>query len=213
MSEQLTTPQETYERLINEANDARRKRSLEALNEVCRLLHERGSSDFSYKTIITLGQDRGLSVPGEKSIVNPTGAHYRELIQAWRLNSVAGKANKKVTPNYWIEEIDDPVLRLSVALLAKELRAIKAKIARQEKASGEPIYLGVPQFQSQHTSRQPNLNAAELDALKAAIDPSVLSQLGYSIGSRGEVVDAKGRKLHKPGFRDAIEKILSVQAK
>ncbi|MBO3273984.1 gamma-mobile-trio protein GmtX [Pseudomonas schmalbachii] len=213
MSEQLTTPQETFERLINEASDARRKRSLDALNEACRLLHERGSSDFSYKTIVTLGQDRGLSVPGEKSIVNATGAHYRELIQAWKLNSVAGKANRKVAPNDWIEKIDDPVLRLSVALLAKELRAIKTKIARQEKANGAPIYLGASQVQGQGTSKQPNLNAAELDALKAAIDPSVLSPLGYSIGSRGEVVDAKGRKIHKPGFRDAIEKILSVQVK
>lgn len=214
MSEQLTTPQETYERLINEASDARRKRSLDALNEVCRLLHERGSSDFSYKTIITLGQDRGLSVPGEKSIVNATGAHYRELIQAWKLNSVAGKnTRKKVVSDDWIEKIDDPVLRLSVALLAKELRAIKAKIARQEKTSGAPIYLGAAQAPSQHTSKQPNLNAPELDALKAAIDPSVLSPLGFSMGSRGEMIDAKGRTVHKPGFRDAIEKILSVQVK
>ncbi|MNP38610.1 hypothetical protein D3C76_1321330 [compost metagenome] len=93
------------------------------------------------------------------------------------------------------------------------MRAIKAKIARQEKADGAPIYLGASQVQGQGTSKQPNLNAAELDALKAAIDPSVLSPLGFSIGSRGEVVDAKGRRIHKPGFRDAIEKILSVQVK
>ncbi|WP_435609725.1 gamma-mobile-trio protein GmtX [Pseudomonas knackmussii] len=213
MSEQPTTPQETYNRLINEANDTRRKRSLGALNEVCRLLHERGSSDFSYKTIITLGQDRGLSVPGEKSIVNATGAHYRELIQAWRQVSAQGKTNKKGAPNDWIEQIHDPVLRVNVAILAKELRAIKAKIARQEKTSGAPIYLGASPAQSQHTSNQPNLNAVELDALKAAIDPSTLSQLGFSIGSRGEIVDAKGKRIQKPGFRDAIEKILSVQVK
>ncbi|WP_296219091.1 gamma-mobile-trio protein GmtX [Pseudomonas sp. UBA2684] len=123
MSEQLISPQETYERLIHEASDARRKRSLHALNEVCRLLHERNSSDFSYKTIITLGQDRGLSVPGEKSIVNATGAHYRELIQAWKLISVIGKSSAAPVSNSWIDMIEDPVLRLSVTLLAKELRA------------------------------------------------------------------------------------------
>ncbi|MNR66190.1 hypothetical protein D3C85_1895550 [compost metagenome] len=55
------------------------------------------------------------------------------------------------------------------------------------------------------------MNDAELAALKAAIDPNVLSPLGLTIGSRGEVMDAKGRNIHKPGFRDAIEKILSVQ--
>lgn len=213
MNEQLASPQETYERLVNEAKDVRRKRSLDALNEVCRLLHERASSDFSYKTIITVGQDRGLSVPSEKSIVNATGAHYRELIQAWKLISVEGKASGKANPNDWIERIGDPVLRLSVTLLAKELRAIKAKIARQEKTSGAPIYLSASQSYGQVATNQPSLNAAELAALKAAIDPGVLSPLGFSIGSRGEVVDAKGRKIHKPGFRDAIEKILSVQVK
>ena len=55
--------------------------------------------------------------------------------------------------------------------------------------------------------------AGNLPALKAAIDPTTLSLVGLSIGSRGEVEDAKGRKIHKPGFRDAIEKVLSVQVK
>lgn len=213
MSEELTSPQETYERLLNEASDARRKRSLEALNLACRILHERGSSDFTYKTIITLGQDRGLLVPGEKSIANPTGRHYRELIQAWKMISAKGKAAVKTDPNNWIEEINDPVLRLSVALLAKELRAIKAKIARQEKITGVPIYLGSSTGQVQNSPKQSKLIDVELAALKAAIDPSILSPQGLFIGSRGEVVDAKGRMILRPGFRDAIEKVLSVQVK
>jgi len=49
--------------------------------------------------------------------------------------------------------------------------------------------------------------------LKAAIDPASLGLVGLSIGSRGELVDAKGRTIHKPGFRDAIEKVLAVQVK
>lgn len=212
MSENLTSPQDTYERLMNEANDSRRKRSLEAINETCRLLHERHSSDFSYKTIITLGNDRGLPVPGEKSIVNATGEHYRELIQAWKLASLPAKGSQiKADPNNWIEHIEDPVLRMSVSLLAKELRALKAKEARKAKHSGAPIILGIATGQA--VSTQPRFNDAELSALKAAIDPTTLSLVGLSIGSRGEVEDAKGRKIHKPGFRDAIEKVLSVQVK
>ncbi len=58
MSDQLVSPQDTYLRLISEANDSRRKRSLEAINEACRLLHERHSSDFSYKTIIAWQRPR-----------------------------------------------------------------------------------------------------------------------------------------------------------
>jgi len=211
MSDQLVSPQDTYGRLMSEASDSRRKRSLEAINEACRLLHERHSSDFSYKTIITLGNDRGLPVPGEKSIVNKTGEHYRELIQAWKLASLPKASKTKAHPNDWIECIQDPVLRMSVILLAKELRALKAKESRKANHSGAPIILGSTTGQA--VSTQPRFNDAEFAALKAAIDPTTLSLVGLSIGSRGEVEDAKGRKIHKPGFRDAIEKILAVQVK
>lgn len=210
MSNELPSPQETYERLMSEASDIRRKRSLEAINEACRLLHQRHSSDFSYKTIITLGKDRSLPVPSEKSIVNKTGEHYRELIQAWKLAS-RPKARGKVGSSDWVDHIEDPVLRMSVALLAKELRALKAKEARKAKHSGAPIILG--NMTGQAFPTQLRLNDAELAALKAAIDPASLSLVGLAIGSRGELVDAKGRNVHKPGFRDAIEKVLSVQVK
>ena len=212
MTDQLVSPQDTYERLMREASDSRRKRSLGAINEACRLLHERHSSDFSYKTIITLGKDRGLPVPGEKSIVNTTGEHYRELIQAWKLASLPAKGSQTIAdPNNWTENIEDPVLRMSVSLLAKELRALKAKEARKAKHSGAPIILGSATGQA--VSTQPRFNDVELAALKAAIDPARLGLVGLSIGSRGEVVDAKGTKIHSPGFRDAIEKLLSVQVK
>lgn len=211
MSDQLVSPQDTYGRLMGEASDSRRKRSLEAINEACRLLHERQSSDFSYKAIVTLGKDRGLPVPGEKSIVNTTGAHYRELIQAWKLASLPKASKAKADPNDWIEHIQDPVLRMSVSLLAKELRALKAKELRRAKHSGAPIILGSAAGQA--VSTRPLLNDAELAALKAAIDPASLGLVGLSIGSRGELVDVKGRTIHKPGFRDALEKILAVQVK
>ncbi len=192
MSDQLVSPQDTYGRLMCEASDSRRKRSLEAINEACRLLHERHSSDFSYKTIITLGKDRGLPVPGEKSIVNPTGEHYRELIQAWKLASLRARGGQtKADPNNWIEYIEDPVLRMNFSLLAKELRALKAKEAIKAKHSGAPIILGSATGQA--VSIQPRFNDAELSALKAAIDPTTLSLVGLSIGSRGEVADAKGK--------------------
>lgn len=211
MSDQLVSPQDTYGRLMSEASDSRRKRSLESINEACRLLHERHSSDFSYKAIITLGKDRGLPVPGEKSIVNKTGAHYRELIQAWKLASLPKASNTKADPNDWIEHIQDPVQRMSVSLLAKELRSLKAKESRKAKHSAAPIFLGSAAGLA--VSTWPQLNEVELAAIKAAIDPGWLGLVGLSIGSRGELVDVKGRTILKPGFRDALEKILAVQVK
>ena len=179
------------------------------MHEACGLLHERGSTDFSYKNIVNLGKDRGLPIPGEKSIVNATGVHYRELIQAWKLTSVPSRS--KGGTDDWIDHISDPVVRMSVTLLAKELRALKAKDARKNQQSSAPIVLSV--VAGQAVSKQLHLNGAELESLKAAIDPARLGLVGLAIGKRGELLDGSGRQVHKPGFRDAIEKILSVQVK
>jgi hypothetical protein len=35
--------------------------------------------------------------------------------------------------------------------------------------------------------------------------------MGQTIGPRGEVSDSKGRIIQKPGFRDAIEKVLTLE--
>jgi hypothetical protein len=210
MSENLISPQEVYDRLINEASDGRRKRSLEAIHQACRLLNERNSSDFSYRNIITLGKDRELPIPGEKSIVNSTGVHYRELIQAWKLASPA-KAKKTTDANDWIEAIEDPVQRLSVQLLAKELRAYKAKEARKDSRSDKMI-LEVRDSGS-NVSIHARLTEPELEALKLSIDPDRLKLDGLSIGARGEVLDAKGKIILRPGFRSAIEKLLSLRVK
>ncbi|MGY2398465.1 gamma-mobile-trio protein GmtX [Pseudomonas sp. SDO5271_S396] len=209
MSESTISPQTIYDRLIGQSIDSRRKRSLAAVHEACGLLHERGSTDFSYKNIVNLGKDRGLPIPGEKSIVNSTGVHYRELIQAWKLTSVPSRP--KARTDDWIDHISDPVVRMSVTLLAKELRALKAKDARKSQQSSAPIILGV--VAGQAVSKQLRLNGAELESLKAAIDPARLGLVGLTIGQRGEILDGAGRQVHKPGFRDAIEKILSVQVK
>ena len=209
MSESTISPQTIYERLIGQSADSRRKRSLTAMHEACGLLHERGSTDFSYKNIVNLGKDRGLPIPGEKSIVNATGVHYRELIQAWKLTSVPSRS--KAGTDDWIDHISDPVVRMSVTLLAKELRALKAKDARKKRQSSAPIVLSV--LAGQAVSKQLHLNGAELESLKAAIDPARLGLVGLAIGQRGEILDGSGRQVHKPGFRDAIEKILSVQVK
>lgn len=210
MADNLFSPEDTYERLINEASDPRRKRSLGAINTVCRLLHERRSQDFTYKNIETLGKDRGLPIPSEKSIVNDAGSHYRELIQSWKKFSLNDKAKNASIHSDWITSIEDPVLRLNVSILAKELRSIKAKIARQGRVNSAPIYLGSGQHEGKIHSGKLNLNDAEINALKGAIDSQILTQLGYRFGERGEVLDMKGKQIFKPGFRDALEKILSL---
>jgi hypothetical protein len=118
----MSTPDETFADLIKDAKSVRRKRSLEALHTTCRLLIERNVADLSYKSIVTLGKDRRLPVPSEKTIRNGTGLHYRELIHSWRIAHRPSSRPASNSEHIWIEQIKDPVVRMSVALLAKELR-------------------------------------------------------------------------------------------
>ncbi|MDT3295941.1 gamma-mobile-trio protein GmtX [Shewanella sp. SP2S2-6] len=202
------TPEDTFERLMSDASDPRRKRSLEALNEVCGLLYERKSLDFTYDNIILLGNDRGLLIPGKKSLVNSTGLHYRELIFAWK-----HRAREHIQPNLekdrWVEDITDPVARMSVHMLLNEVKALKAKRARKAQHDG------ILTISNSYGTNKPFQNlvfsSSELNALSASIDPEVLKLHGLCIGSRGELLDSSGRTVFKPGFRDAIEKILTVK--
>lgn len=206
MTETTISPEETFDRLMADAADPRRKRSLEALHETCRLLFERGSQDFTYENIVLLGKDRSLPVPGKKSIVNSTGQHYRELINAWKLQAKR-QMNQSSDEEDWVSSIDDPVIRMSVNMLLNDLKAAKARNARKTKYDGV-LTISNPSA----TNPVPRLafTQPELNALKAAIDPDILKQFGLIVGSRGELIDTKSRTLFKPGFRDAIEKILSV---
>lgn len=206
MNDQDSAPDTTFTKLISLATDIRRKRSLEALHTTCKLLSERGSRDFSYRNIITLGKDRGLAVPSQKTIVNQSGEHYRELIHSWRVFSNPPEAGLKGVD--WMENIKDPALRMSVLMLNAELKAMKAKEARKSMTSGVPIIIG--RQEGQPISPLLHLNGSELAALKASIDPDFLRLTGLSLQSRGEIVDTAGRNVMKPGFRDAIEKILTV---
>jgi hypothetical protein len=208
INDNVMIPEDTFERLMSDASDPRRKRSLKALHEVCGLLYERKSQNFTYENIILLGNDRGLPVPGKKSLVNSTGLHYRELIFAWK-----HRAREHIQPtpsrDYWVEDIADPVARMSVHMLLNEVKALKAKRARKAQHDG------VLTISNSSGTNKPFSNLAfsdsELNALKASIDPDVLKLLGLCIGSRGELLDSSGRTVFKPGFRDAIEKILSIK--
>ena len=200
------SPLETFDRLIEEAADKRRIRSLIALNEACKMLHNRNSIDFSYRSIVILGKANGLLVPGIKSIANSSGAHYRELISAWKL--LRPQLPAKAAVDDWIDRIKDPALKMGVILLAKELRALKAKNARKASQNLIPVFEG--SFQGRLLPTDVRLNTAELAALQASIDPLNLKFLGLRIGGRGEILDGKERQVFKPGFRSAIEKVLAI---
>jgi hypothetical protein len=46
INDNVMIPEDTFERLMSDASDPRRKRSLKALHEVCGLLYERKSQNY-----------------------------------------------------------------------------------------------------------------------------------------------------------------------
>jgi hypothetical protein len=96
---------------------------------------------------------------------------------------------------------------MSVALLAKELRSYKAKEARKSNQAFGTIVITRTEAA---LADVPKLNEVEISSLKNSIDPLVLRRHGYSISTRGAIIDANQNVLFKPGFRDAIEKILAL---
>lgn len=202
-------PEVVFERLIFEASDSRRRRSLEAINEACKIAASLEVKDFSYRALLAMGQARGLAVPSEKSIVNPTGEHYRLLIHAWKQASMPAPTHQFSDALSWVLSIEDPVLKLNVSLLVKELKALKSKMRRQLSSGMTPIFLGAVEGKTPETYFR--LREVEISALRFAIDEDNLRQMGQIIGPRGEVSDSKGRIIQKPGFRDAIEKVLTLE--
>ena len=73
-------PDEVLEQLEKGA-DARKRRNLDLVYEICREQHERGSKDFTLSTIGRLSQQRGG--PVAQSFRNKGGGHLRAIISAW----------------------------------------------------------------------------------------------------------------------------------
>ncbi|WP_116827486.1 gamma-mobile-trio protein GmtX [Pseudomonas syringae] len=197
---------DTLKRLMKEAGDSRRQRSLQSINQACASLYANKSLDFTYRRVVAVGKELSLTIPSEKTIVNRTGDHYRQLIAAWRSQAESYRVTTAGPQETWIDKINDPVLRMSVILLAKELKAMKSKEARKGKSIGAPVYIGNDLWQQTDSF---SLNAAEWSALKASIEHDSLRRVGLSVGSRGEIYDSTGRTILKPGFHDAIVKILA----
>lgn len=88
----MSDPKEVYEAILNQLTNTRTKKSLEAIQEVCKEQHGAGASDFRIATIAKLGAKRG--VPSAQTIRNKTGEHYRALIEAWQ---AVGEKKKRKT--------------------------------------------------------------------------------------------------------------------
>lgn len=205
------TPEELLQHLKGNSS-VQKQRSLDIIHEICREQYTRGSKDFSIATIGRLSEEKGG--PKAQPIRNKGGDDYRALISVWAKHT--GGSTKKApklseSPIYAVlSKIDDPAVRAVMGSILAENTKLKGQL-NVLKHHAEVIIDKRPQQSSQTIEVFPpsaNLIDSEYEALTHAISDALIKNEGWTVETNGQVKNAKGRVLYKPGYATAIKKVL-----
>jgi hypothetical protein len=182
----------------------RSHKALDAIYNVCQQQMERGISDFSYATISRLGASNGT--PKAQSIRNKTGDCYKALIKSF-VDEIPKKTiqKNKAKRDNWIDEINDPKLKLLVSIQASELKEAK-RVLKEIIPPGFEITID----DRKKTSEDYRFSDSERSALEYVSSKEFMEGLNLAEGKRGELLDAKGNRIFKVGTMDAIQKALRL---
>lgn len=201
------TPEEVRTQLKKQVS-SRVQSSLDALFVICQEQLERGVNDFSFSTIAKLGKNRG--VPAAQSMRNKSGEPYRTLIQAF--TDTASK-NISVRPKpialgnslRWIDEIQDPILKLQVNILYSQKK--EAERLLQEVV---PINQMIEIFDGESSSvSKIMLTPLEREAFDYLLSNEFLRREALEQGQNGSILRQKdGSTMFPTATLDALKKAL-----
>ncbi|RSD32851.1 hypothetical protein EJA03_01610 [Vibrio pectenicida] len=201
------SPEKVLKQLKNNAS-SRTQSSLDAVFTICKEQQERGLNDFSYSTIARLGKGRG--VPAAQSIRNKTGESYRTLIASFISAAPVPSTTQAKAPlkgkNYsWIDELEDPVVRLQANILYSQKK--EAEKLLQEVV---PINQVIEVFDGVGSSPSScKLTELERSALEYILSPEFLRRNQLELGENGSIVSSDKKKSFLPvATIDAIKKAL-----
>lgn len=204
------TPDELLEQLKKGA-DARKRRNLDLVHEICREQHERGSKNFTLATIGRLSQQRGG--PVAQSFRNRGGTHLRAIISAWadhaegmlkRPQKTSGTPMDSV-----LRKIDDAAVRALMGSVIAENTRLKGQVNLLKRNAN--VIIDMRPEPAAHTIEilSPTmLTESEKEALAHAISDEFMKSEGWTVASSGRVKNANGRSLYKAGYVTAIKKVL-----
>jgi hypothetical protein len=198
-----------FDELCEQAKSNRVKNNLKLLKQACDIQLKNKSSDFSIATIGRISG--GLGGVKTQSIRNNTGEAYRYLIAAYSAaNPIKNIDKKHLDPMSWVGRIESPELRYKVFDLVANEKKLRNEL-NQLKAVTE-IQIDLRKDQQKTDMRLENkLSNIELKALSNFISDSKLAENGFKIGSNGRLVNTSGKPITKPGFVDAIQKLLTIE--
>jgi len=209
-------PDELYIKLHENAS-TRRKRTLELIHAACKEQAEQGRKDFSIVTIVSLLADK--NGPSEQTLRNKTGNDYRALIKHWaEYADGSSKKVKKQKSSTFNEEllanVNDPTTRAMVGIILAENKKLKAEVSLLK----QQTTLTIDMRKSKHeilgvrentvlVSPSHDLTEMEIKALREAISDDFIQHRGWTVDDYGRVKE-KGVVVYKPGYVNAIRKIL-----
>ena len=112
-----------------------------------------------------------------------------------------------------IKQLEDASIRNLALDLMEENRALKNEVNILKGAKTIDIDLRSDKSQSSTPLIDNVLDNKERGALSHFISPNNLAEYGWNINANGAVCDMNGRKLTRPGFVQAIEKLYIVVEK
>jgi hypothetical protein len=203
-------PDEVLEQLKKGA-DARKRRNLDLVYEICREQHERGSKDFTLSTIGRLSQQRGG--PVAQSFRNKGGGHLRAIISAWA-NHAGGmlKRPQKTsgTPmDSVLRKIEDAAVRALMGSVIAENTRLKGQVNLLKRNAN--VIIDMRPEPAPHTIEilpPTTLTESEKEALAHAISDEFMKSEGWTVAPSGRVKNANGRSLYKAGYVTAVKKVL-----
>lgn len=217
----VVNPRHLFEALTVNTRPQKR-RNLEIIQEVCAELHRLGSKEFSLATVGRMSEARGGM--SRRALYNSTSGDFKTLIRAWANFGTAGgkqtiepkHRETALTDGALLQRIDDPALRALLGniiaqrdQLRGEVKLLRAHANVVVDRRVLPGHINVtPQGQVIQVMSSAGLSDSEKQALSQAISAEFLAQEGWSEGTNGEILNARGRKLFDIGFPNAIRKAL-----
>ncbi|MBT2920196.1 MULTISPECIES: gamma-mobile-trio protein GmtX [Vibrio] len=207
---------EAYEAILNKANSNKSKKSLALINEICLEQLQSGEKNFSISNIGAISTIKGG--PNTGAIRNKTGHLYKDLIKVYAESIDKPKLPvAKRNEHGWVDDIESSTARWLVRDLISDKSKLLAEVnqLRADLLNAEvPIQLynkGDLSSKSQTFHQKTNFTISEINSLKFSIDPSYLKMKELIVGQHGRIEDLNtGKVIFKPGFVQAIEKILDV---
>ncbi|MEL4177969.1 gamma-mobile-trio protein GmtX [Roseateles sp. PN1] len=209
-------PEQLFTTLLATAKHPRKRRNLEALQDVCRKRFDVKGQHWTYTSIGKVLETDGLLTV--QSLLQKQSNDYRALIDAWRMKAEASLArapgSSMSTNKQWFDNIDDLWARQTAAALEREVIELRKKNALLEKWKGTVTIRidGSALPESADTAKPPTglLSVQEKRALSMSISPMALSKMQLSLGPQGELLNEDGVAYFAPGWASGLRKLLQA---